>query len=270
MRSFRIMMLVSALVAVVGLLAWQFVARTGQAQEGGFGQTSLADAGKAAQVWVEATFIQIDTADLDKVKAGLDNVLDPQTGKVVLTGKAKAELITALKDRPSFEIVGSASLVTVAGNQAMMQMSEEIRYPTEYSSESPTRVTEEGKVVPAGEPVAVPGTFETREVGMRLNVTPEIAADGRSIVLVLLPEVSFPAGYMTYGSKLFSQPVFTSWNLTTTLRIDDGMTLVLSNVPTKNFEQSYVLNPQEAQKLKGAKSALLLISAKIIDPGKKQ
>jgi Flp pilus assembly secretin CpaC len=266
MRRFRIMMLVSALVAVGGVLAWQFVAQTSQAQQ----TSSTPDAGKQAQVWIEATFIQIDTVDLDKVQASLGKPLDPLTGNAVLTGEAKAELLAALKDRPSFEILGSASLVTITGQQALMQMVEEVRYPTEYKSKSSTRVTEEGKEVSAGEPVTVPSGFETREVGMRLNVTPTVTPDGRSIILVMLPEVSIPAGYAVYGSsKVFSQPIFTTWDLTTTVRIDDGMTLVLTQVPTKNFEQSYVLNPQQAEGLKGKKSALLLISAKIVDPGKR-
>jgi Flp pilus assembly secretin CpaC len=271
MRSFRLTMLASALALIGGVLAWQFVAHTGQAQEGSFGTDTRADAQNAPQVWIEATFIQIDTGDLDKVKTGLDNSLDPLTGSVLLAGKAKAELIVALKDRPSFEVLGSASLVTTAGQQALMQMIEEVRYPTEYSSETATRETAEGKEVQAGEPVVVPGGFETREAGMRLNVMPLVGSDGRSVILVLLPEVSMPAGFTMYGSsRMFSQPIFTTWDLTTTVRINDGMTLVLTSVPTKNFEESYLLNAPQAQGLKGKKSALLLISAKIIDPGKRQ
>jgi hypothetical protein len=84
---------------------------------------------------------------------------------------------------------------------------------------------------------------------------------------VLLPEVSFPAGWVNYGSQVFSQPVITSWNMTTVFCLPDGATLVLTGVPTKNFEQSFLLSGQIGQKLKGAKSSLLLISAKTIDAG---
>ncbi|MBN1918943.1 MAG: hypothetical protein JW889_13635 [Verrucomicrobia bacterium] len=287
MRSFRLMMLVSALALIGGVIAWQFVARTGQAQEGaelgGGGsvseasdpkEPSLEELEKSAQVWIEATFVQIDTADLDKVKTTLGNSFDSQTGKPIIEGKEKEELLLALKDRPSFEILGSAALVAIASDgrhYTRIELGEEVRYPSEYEAKSGRTPADDGKTVASSEPVVVPSTFETRLAGVSLSVSPRVSSDGKSVIVEMNAQVTFLAGYMTYGtSKTFSQPILTSWDLVTTLRIGDGMTLVLTHVPTKNFEQSYVLNPQQTEGLKGKKSALLLISAKIIDPGKRQ
>ena len=281
MRRSRLVLLLCAFGAVTAALTWQALTRRGHAQDaGGFGNgepgpgkwdgLEKAITELPPQVWVEAMFIQIDTVDLNTVKTRLENSLDPLTGTIMLAGKEKAELLSALRDRPSFEILGSASLVSIPQQSSLMQLAEEVRYPTEYEGTSSEKASDEGDTTSTGEAVVVPGAFETRETGMRLNVAADVSADNRVIALTILPEVSLPAGYMTYGSKLFSQPVFTTWDLTTTLRLNDGMTVVLTHVPTKNFEQSYLLNPQQAEGLKGKKSALLLISAKIVDPGKKQ
>ncbi len=250
---------------LAGALLWQAITTDSAAQDSTAREQAAPLAG-GRQVWVEATFIQIDTVDLDKVRTESGRTLDPQSSTIILDGKEKAELIAALKVQPSFEIVGSASLITVSGLQAQMQMVEEVRYPSEYAAEAAERETGDGKITKIGSPLVVPKKIEAREVGIRLNVTPTISADGKSVGLVLLPEASFPAGWVNFGSKTFSQPVITSWRLTTSVHLRDGSTLVLTGVPTKNFEQSLLLSSQLGQKLKGTKSSVLLISAKII-PG---
>ena len=257
--------LIAVLVAIGCLGAWQLATNHGLAQDAaGFGAAE--EVADLPQIWVEAIFIQIDTADLKDVKTHIENTLDAQTGDVMLTGTEKEELLTALRDQPSFEVLGSASVVSLAKQSALMQLVEEVRYPAEYQAGTPE--PEGVSRATAGEAVVVPSVFETRHVGIVLNVSPVVASDGKLITLVLLPEVSFPSGWVHFGSdKKFSQPVITSWNLTTTLSLNDGQTVVLTGVPTKNFEQSALLNPQVGQTLKGSKSSLLLISAKIIETG---
>jgi type II secretory pathway component GspD/PulD (secretin) len=255
----------TVLAAVGGLGVWQLTANHGVAQEAaGFG--SAKDVADLPQVWVEAIFVQIDTADLKDVKAHVENTLDAQTGDVILTGTEKEELLTALRDQPSCEILGAASVVTLSGQSAVMQLVEEVRYPTEYQADRPE--SGDDSTARAGTGVVVPGMFETRHAGVTLDVSPLVSADGNSISLVLLPEVSFPTGWIHFTSdKRFSHPVVTSWNVTTTLTLRDGQTVVLTGVPTKNFEESALLNPQVAQRPKGGKSSLFLISVKIVYPG---
>ncbi len=267
MRLVWAIALIAVLVAIGGVGAWQLATNHGLAQDAaGFGPAE--EVADLPQIWVEAIFIQIDTADLKDVKTHLENTLDAQTGDIILTGLEKEELLTALKDQPSFEVLGSASVVSLSGQQALMQLVEEVRYPTEYQAGTPE--PEGASRARAGEAVVVPSVFETRRVGIALSVSPVVATDGKLITLLLLPEVSLPSGWVHFGpDKRFSQPVITSWNLTTTLRLNDGQTVVLTGVPTKNFEQSTLLNPQVGQTLKGSKSSLVLVSAKIIDTGEK-
>jgi type II secretory pathway component GspD/PulD (secretin) len=258
MKALRALILLCALCALCGVLMWQLLGPGSAAQEAATGLTD------STQVWVEATFIQIDTSELDGVQMASGKTLDPAQGQILLDGTEKAELLAELKKQASSEVLGSASLATLSGRQALMQMVEEVRYPTEYEAETAESETADGKTTKIGPPVVLPRKFEEREVGIRLNVTPTVSPDGKSVTLVLTPEVSFPAGWVNFGSQTFTQPVFSSWNLTTTLQVPDGSTLALIGVPTKNFEQSYLLSPQLGQKLKGAKSSVLLISAKII------
>ncbi len=265
MRLVWAIALIIALVGIGGVGAWQLATNRGLAQEaGGFG--SPEEVAGLPQIWVEAIFIQIDTADLKHVKMHLENTLDAQTGNIVLTGTEKEELLTELKDQPSFEVLGSASVVSLPKQSALMRLAEEVRYSAQYQAATP-EVQGENRTA-AGQAVVVPSVFETRDVGITLNVSPIVAADGKLITLVLLPEVSSFSGWVHFGSdKKFSQPVITSWSITTTLSLYDGQTVVLTGVPTKNFEQSEMLSTQAAHTPKGGKSSLCLISAKIIDTG---
>jgi len=129
------------------------------------------------------------------------------------------------------DLLSAPRVTTISGNMALIQVVQEIRYPTEYETESLEDVyVEAGAVV---YPFYVtPGTFETREVGIRLNVTPTVSSDGEVITLVLLPEVSDLVGWINYGTDFIPawQPTFESRDVTTTVYINDGETLVLGGV----------------------------------------
>ena len=47
-----------------------------------------------------------------------------------------------------------------------------------------------------------PGSFETRETGVILNVTPTVGPDGYTIELVLAPEVADLVDWLDYGSTV--------------------------------------------------------------------
>ena len=81
-----------------------------------------------------------------------------------------------------------------------------------------------------------PGTFETREVGVILNVTPTVGPDGYTIDLTLAPEVAELVDWLQYGSTIegfqynIPQPVFASRNVTTSIVVWDGQTVVLGGL----------------------------------------
>jgi Flp pilus assembly secretin CpaC len=264
-----------------GVMLWSLLMQPGRAQGesggfgGGFGEEfgggfnedsasySSREYAPAQQVWIEAMFIQIDTAALDGIHVGGEPVVGSTGEKAYLTAAEKLDLLGQLKSQPSFRIVGSASLVTISGQQALMQMVEEIRYPTEYDAGLlDEEATESGEFREwyAGPP----GTFEEREAGTRFNVTPTFSSDGL-ITLILLPEVSRVAAWHDLGAGTADQPVFRSWNLTTQIYCQSGMTFMMTGTVAEDFQS--VLPADLVARLDGMgkTTAILLISARTIE-----
>jgi general secretion pathway protein D len=87
-----------------------------------------------------------------------------------------------------------------------------------------------------------PAAFQTRDMGVILNVTPTVGPDGFSIDLVMLPQVVELAEWINYGSTLIDpttgraelmnmpQPIFRSRNITTSITIWDGQTVVMGGL----------------------------------------
>ncbi len=139
----------------------------------------------------------------------------------------------ALDKTTTTELLSAPRVTTVSGQQALISVREEIRYPTEYETESIEEVVAyEAQLTGAQLFFATPSTFETRNVGILLSVTPTVSSDGEVITLVLLPEVSKLIRWINYGSQMIplNQPVFQARTVTTTVYINDGETLVLGGI----------------------------------------
>lgn len=258
-----------------GVLIWSLITQPGTAQDdsgelgGGFGDdfgggfddycgsgryAKGAEPKEYTQAWCEAIFIQIDTADLQDIRIGGEPLVTPVSEKSVLTAREKLDLLRQLKSKPSCRIIASAPVITLDGQQALMQRVEEVRYSTDYW---------EGGT--AGETAyVIPGTFETREVGMRLNVTPTMSKDGL-ITLMTLPELSRVVAWKDFGGSLGKQPLFRSWNIAADVYCPDGMTLMMTAVLTNEFGAPFFLDRQGDPERTGAKTAIVLISARILD-----
>ncbi len=220
---------------------------------------------QTANVWLEVQFIQLDKIDMSEVEKEIGFTFIPPDGKLILSPQEKSKLLEAIAAKKSAETIGTASVVTLSGEQVQMQTVEQIRYPTEFSTpEKEEEETEETIETDAG-PAIVPATFETRNVGIIFNATPTISRDGKTITLTIAPEASILTGWIDYGSAKASQPVFSSWSLTTTISIPDNKSFVIKGMPGKSFEDSYVLNRDAAKKRKGDKVSLIIISARIVD-----
>jgi type II secretory pathway component GspD/PulD (secretin)/tetratricopeptide (TPR) repeat protein len=159
----------------------------------------------------------------------------------ILTKPEFRVLWYALDQSGYSELLSAPRVTTISGQQALIQVVEEIRYPTEYETEALEEVVLYQVEAPQFQAFSVtPSGFETREVGIRLTVTPTVSADGEVITLVLLPEVSGLLGWDSYGTPVqtvtgelvypVQQPRFESRNVTTTVYINDGETLVIGGV----------------------------------------
>ena len=163
----------------------------------------------------------------------------------VLTNPEMTIVIQALSVHGNSDLLSAPRVTTRSGVNAQIQVVKEIIYPTEFDVTQPT-MNSDGNVTMS--PVVTPGTFETRETGVILNVTPTVGPDGYTIDLVMAPEVAELVDWIQYGSQItvetgiigakqqntylfnMPMPIFTSRNVTTSIVIWDGQTVVMGGL----------------------------------------
>jgi general secretion pathway protein D len=185
---------------------------------------------------------------------GFGSVVTPQdqiaTIRGILTNPQFQVVINALSQKQSADTLSAPKVTTISGNQAQVRVVQEFIYPTSFE---PPQVQTAGGGVNGNGAVGItpstPGGFKTREVGVLLNVTPQVGADGYTINLTLAPEVSQFLGFINYGGPIslaagnnvvttfndIKQPLFSSENLTTSVIIWDGQTVVLGGLITEQL-----------------------------------
>jgi hypothetical protein len=159
--------------------------------------------------------------------------------RLKLAGGVTAESLTALRKRGKARLVSSASVVTKSGQEAVAKAVQEVLYPTELNRAGGTNRNDLATVGGA----VVPGGFEMREVGMILQVVPEISSSrGRMINLMLNPVWTELNRWETYqadsaggggSAKVpFRQPVFGAVSCQTQVSVMDGETILLGGSST--------------------------------------
>jgi general secretion pathway protein D len=156
----------------------------------------------------------------------------------VLTNPEVALIINALSQKGNADLLSAPRVTTRSGVNAQIQVVQEIIYPTEFETEVVTIQSENalGNTSEERFVTVTPGTFETREVGVILNVTPTVGPDGYTIDLTLAPEVAELIDWIQYGSSIgevtynIPQPVFASRNVTTSIVVWDGQTVVMGGL----------------------------------------
>lgn len=170
----------------------------------------------------------------------------------ILTNPQFQVVIKALAQKQSSDILSAPKVTTISGSAAMVKIVQEFIYPTAYNT---PQVTSSGGGLNGNAAVAVtpstPSTFSTREVGILLNVTPTVGADGYTINLTMIPEVSEFIGFINYGSPMgfangatvttvandIKQPLFSTRTLTTSVVIWDGQTVVLGGLIREQLQK---------------------------------
>jgi len=156
----------------------------------------------------------------------------------VLTNPELTVVIDALSQKGNSDLLSAPRITTRSGVNAQIQVVNEIIYPTEFETEVTTIDSEvEGGGTTQERFVTVtPGSFETREVGVILNVTPTVGPDGYTIDLTLAPEVAELVDWIQYGSSIgevfynIPQPIFASRNVSTSIVVWDGQTVVMGGL----------------------------------------
>jgi Type II secretory pathway, component PulD len=181
-------------------------------------------------------------------------------------------VIRALDQRKGIDLLSAPKVTARSGERAVVNIIREFRYPTEFDPPQIPQSIGTGNNFGAGvttgfttSPIITPTTpaaFETRNLGVTLEVTPVVGPDGYTIDLDLSPEVIDFDGFVNYGTPIRSiastgglggigaqpvsvivsdnvinQPVFSTRKVTTNITIWDGMTVALGGLIREDVQK---------------------------------
>jgi general secretion pathway protein D len=183
-------------------------------------------------------------------------------------------VIRALNQKKGIDLMSAPKVTTKSGRKAIVRVAREFPYPTEFNPPEPppptTGATGATVAPPAGTFVSqgivtpsTPTAFETRNLGVTLEVEPIIGPDGYTIDLNLSPEVVEFEGFINYGSPIFgpifrpelvalgqdpvtravltpnviNQPIFSTRKVTTSVSIWDGQTVALGGLVREDVQK---------------------------------
>ena len=189
----------------------------------------------------------------------------------------------------------SAPKVTVlSGKQADITVAQELRYPQSYGDIESTVSSGGG----AGSSSAVsitagtPDEFTTRNVGVEMSVTPNVASDN-TISLKLQPRVTEFEGFVEYGGPSialsgdttaivpagFYQPIFSTREISTEVTIYDGATVVMGGLTRDEIRSVNDKVPflgdipglgrlfRSEGETRQKKNLLIFVTANLVNPG---
>jgi len=155
----------------------------------------------------------------------------------MLTKPQFSAVLHALERKTNSKTLSAPKITTLNNQTATIEIVNEFVYPTRYE---PTLIredlNEDGDFLDTVNGVKetrfvnVAQGFETRDIGILLQVTPSVGSDKETITLTLRPEVSeAEAGAFTYSGEV-SLPKFKTRNLTTNIVVKNGETVMLGGL----------------------------------------
>jgi general secretion pathway protein D len=196
----------------------------------------------------------------DPSRAGQQSSVAP--GILSLTGlftDGQVQLVMrGLSQKKGVDIMARPSTVTRSGQQSTVEIIQEFIYPTEYEPpEIPTNVGDGNTGGAAPVTPAMPTSFETRPVGVELQVLPLADPEKRYVDITLQPSFSKFDGFVNYGSPIVTSvpnllggattqeltenailmPVFSVQRTNTQLTIADGATVVFGGLLTDRIQK---------------------------------
>lgn len=211
---------------------------------------AVADADAPKNVRVIVQYIEVPPAELTAMMA------DGQPGGAGV----HAEVMQLVRKRRA-AILESNVITTRGGQKATLESLCELIYPTEYGP----GFGPPGFDIPFQEPPSPRPKwaqyFETRNVGVTLEVDPTIGHDSRMIELRLVPEVVGLVRFDTWvpyqdkwGAMPMQMPVFETWRVNTSVALTH-----------RKFECLGVITPKPRQAPHLPRKILLFTRADVID-----
>ncbi|MDX2080410.1 MAG: Amuc_1098 family type IV pilus outer membrane protein [Terrimicrobiaceae bacterium] len=176
-------------------------------------------------------------------------------------------VIRALNQQKGVDLMSAPKVTTQSGKKAVIKVVRNFPYPTEFEPPQPPNVQNgtsltirslgfisDGIVTPT-----TPTAFETRDIGVTLEVEPQVGPDNYTIDLNLSPEVVEFDGFINYGSPILgptfvplavnpiqtsvltpnviNQPIFSTRKVTTSVSIWDGQTVALGGLIREDVQK---------------------------------
>ena len=177
----------------------------------------------------------------------LDNIA---TFTSILSNPEFSVVLHALSNRSNTDMLSAPKVTARTGTTATIKTVTEYVYPTEYevkwpedSGDSNTVILQDGSMGSMTLPAVEPQEFNTREVGVILQVTPSVSSDGTRISLELTPTVVSDPSWKDYGYTYpidyrsgegfhltMEQPFFPVRSLATQVDIYNGCTVVMGGM----------------------------------------
>ena len=209
----------------------------------------------------------------------------------VLTNPELNLILHALEQSGNADLLSAPKVTTRSGTEASIRVVTEYIYPTEFEVQG-GQITAGGTIGGANivqETVVVPQTFQTREVGVILQVLPEVSPDGMTINLTLTPSVVTDPTWYQYGSTVrradgsvqqlnMPQPFFHVRTINTSISIFDGATVVMGGLIKEDVRKindrvpllgdipllGVLFRSQSERSEK--KNLLIFVTARLVDP----
>ncbi len=175
-------------------------------------------------------------------------------------------VLRALNQSKGVDLVSAPKVTTKSGQRATIEIVREFRYPSEY--DLPQVQASQGSVFAPVVPTT-PTAFEMKPTGITLEVEPTVGPDGYTIDLVLAPRVVEFDGFINYGSPIsasvagvigftpppdpliilgpstqilatqnvINQPVFSTREVTTSVSVYDGQTVVIGGLMREDVQK---------------------------------
>lgn len=169
-------------------------------------------------------------------------------------------VLRAVNQQKGVDLVSAPKVTVTSGRKATINITRKFPYPKEYTPPTVVPPTTPGQIQPANP--ATPTSFETRNVGVQLEVEPTVGPDGYTIELSLSPQITEFQGFVNYGSPIsaiatvyspvlnsigsksvlltantINQPVFSVRQVDTQVTIYDGQTVVLGGLMREDVQK---------------------------------
>jgi len=208
----------------------------------------------------------------------------------VLDNLDMTTVLHMLSQRDNTDLLSAPKVVTKSGQEAVMKVVKEYIYPTQYTVTTFQSTGQNGQSFVSGAAVE-PGSFQTREVGVILQVVPEVSAEGQMINLTLSPQVVSDPEWFDYGYDMpvgnpvtgtthifMRQPFFPVRSISTSVSIYNGATVVMGGMITEQRTTSEDKVPflgdlpylgnlfKSTASTTDKRNLLIFVTARLVDP----